>query len=495
MNAWPTQSARSRWWPLAAICLGTFILLVDVTIVSVALPPMARDLHTQLDSLQWVVDAYALALTALLLVCGSLADRFGRRRLFQLGLALFAASSLACALAPNAGFLIAARTVQGAGAAAMFATNTALLNHSYSGRDRSVAFGVWGAINGAAAAVAPVLRGQLKAAPRGRALFLVNLPIAVVAGIMTQRVVAESRGQASPIDWTGAISFTVAAAGLTYALIHGGAGGWGTPVTLASFAVAAAALGVFVATELRVAHPLLDLSLFRRASFTMLMVAGVVMTGCAFAPFIYTQLWLQSVLGLPAIGAGLVLLPMAGVAFVVSAVAGRFLHGVAARWPLGAGLVFIGAGSLLRAFLASSSGWVSLMAGLVVSGIGVGLAAPVLVSATLEAVPRPRSGMASGAVNTFRQLGYALGIAAFGSLFASHLTRAVVTSANRHAVHAAYVSAQNEIYLVAGLTAVACGLVAVALIRPSVADRPSAPAPEGTPVPASASASEGAAHQ
>ena len=324
-----------------------------MTIVSVALPPMARDLHTQLDSLQWVVDAYALALAALLLVSGSLADRFGRRRLFQLGLALFAVSSLACALAPNAGFLIAARTVQGAGAAAMFATNTALLNHSYSGRDRSVAFGVWGAINGAAAAVAPVLGGLLIAAAGWRAIFLVNLPIAVVAGIMTQRVVAESRGQASPIDWAGAASFTVSAASLTYALIHGGDSGWAAPVTLASFAVAAAALLVFVLTELRVAHPLLDLSLFRRASFSMLMVVGVVMTGCAFAPFIYTQLWLQSVLGLPAIGAGLVLLPMAGVAFVVSAVAGRFLHGVAARWPLGAGLLFIGAGSLLRAFLAA----------------------------------------------------------------------------------------------------------------------------------------------
>jgi MFS family permease len=204
-----------------------------------------------------------------------------------------------------------------------------------------------------------------------------------------------------------------------------------------------------------------------------------VMTGCAFAPFIYTQLWLQSVLGLPAIGAGLVLLPMAGVAFVVSAVAGRFLHGVAARWPLGAGLLFIGAGSLLRAFLAASSGWASLMAGLVVTGIGVGLAAPVLVSAALAAVPRQRSGMASGAVNTFRQIGYALGIAAFGSLFAGHVTRAVVTSANRHAVHAAYVSAQNEIYLVAGLTAVACGLVAMALIRP--ARVPAAPAIPSVP--------------
>jgi EmrB/QacA subfamily drug resistance transporter len=478
MNAPTTGPAWSRWWPLVAICLGTFILLVDVTIVSVALPPMARDLHTQLDSLQWVVDAYALALAALLLVCGSLADRFGRRRLFQLGLALFAVSSLACALAPNAGFLIAARTVQGAGAAAMFATNTALLNHSYEGRDRSVAFGIWGAINGAAAAVAPVLGGLLIAAAGWRAIFLVNLPIAIVAGIMTQRTLAESHGQASPIDWAGAASFTLSAAALTYALIHGGDSGWATPVTLASFAVAGVALLVFVVTELRVAHPLLDLSLFRRASFSTLMAVGVVMTACAFAPFIYTQLWLQSVLGLPAIEAGLVLLPSAGTAFVVSAVAGRFLHGMAARWPLGAGLVLIGVGSLLRTFLTASSGWASLMAGLVVSGIGVGLAAPVLISAALAAVPRPRSGMASGAVNTFRQIGYALGIAAFGSVFARHITGVVAAGAGRHVVRAAYAAAQNDIYLLAGLAAVACGLVAMALIRP---DRTPARPPTAEP--------------
>ncbi len=443
------EPARSRWWPLVAICLGTFILLVDVTIVSVALPPMARDLHTQLDSLQWVVDAYALALAALLLVCGSLADRFGRRRLFQLGLALFALSSLACALAPNAAFLIAARTVQGAGAAAMFATNTALLNHSYEGRDRSVAFGIWGAINGAAAAVAPVLGGLLIAAAGWRAIFLVNLPIAIVAAIMTQRTLAESHGHASPIDWAGAVSFTVSAAALTYALIHGGDGGWASRVTLTSFAVAALALVVFVVAELRVAHPLLDLSLFRRASFTMLMIVGVVMTGCAFAPFLYTQLWLQSVLGLPVLGAGLVLLPSACTAFVVSAAGGRFLHGMAARWPIGGGLVLIGAGSLLRTGLTASSGWVSLMAGLVVSGVGVGLAAPVLISAALAAVPRPRSGMASGAVNTFRQVGYALGIAAFGSVFASHITGTVAARADRHLVRAAYATAQNDIYLLA----------------------------------------------
>ena len=488
-------SSGRRWWPLVAICLGTFMLLVDVTIVGVALPQMSRDLHTQLSSLQWVVDAYALALAALLLLSGSLADRFGRRRLFQAGLLLFAAASLASALAPDAGLLIAARAVQGVGAAAMFATNTALLNASYEGRDRAVAFGIWGAINGAAAAIAPVLGGVLIAAAGWRAIFLVNLPIAAIAAVMTQRVLAESHGYRSPIDWAGAGFFTVCAATLTFALIHGGNNGWDTPTTLGALAIAAVALAGFIAVERRRRHPLLDLGLFRRPAFSTLMAAAVLLTACAFAPFIYTQLWLQSVLNLTAIRAGLVLLPMAGVAFVVSAVVGRFTHGIAPRFPLGGGLLLIGAGSLLRITVTAHSSWTVLIPGLVVTGVGVGLASPVLVSAALAAVPRPRSGMASGAVNTFRQIGYALGIAAFGSVFAGRITHTVAGSglfrypaaaaaqasqggaqaliatsvrpaAVSHVVHAAYASGQNSIYLAAGVAALIGGVLVLALIRP-----------------------------
>lgn len=306
---------------------------------------------------------------------------------------------------------------------------------------------------------------------------------------------AESRGQASPVDGAGAAAFTVCAAALTYALIHGGGSGWRTPVTIGAFAVAAAALGVFIAVERRRLHPLLDLALFRRPSFSALMVSGVLVTGCAFAPTVYTQLWLQSVLGLPAIAAGLVLLPMAGVAFVVAAGGGRFMHGMAPRFPLGIGLLLIGGGALLRITMTARSGWTVLVPGLVVTGVGVGLASPVLVSAALAAIPRPRSGMASGAVNTFRQIGYALGIAAFGSVFASRIGHTVTRSglfprpaaaaaqasqggagaliaasphpaAASHVVHAAYATGQNSIYLAAGVAALLGGLVVLAFVRP-----------------------------
>jgi hypothetical protein len=338
-----------------------------------------------------------------------------------------------------------------------------------------------------------VLGGVLIAAAGWRAIFLVNLPIAAVAAVMTQRVLAESRGYRSPIDWAGAAFFTVCAATLTFALIHGGNNGWDTPATLGAFAIAAVALAGFIAVERRRRHPLLDLALFRRPAFSTLMAAAVLLTACAFAPFIYTQLWLQSVLNLTAIRAGLVLLPMAGVAFVVSAAAGRFMPGIAPRFPLGGGLLLIGAGSLLRIMVTAHSPWTVLIPGLVVTGVG--LVSPVLVSAALAAVPRPRSGMASGAVNTFRQIGYALGIAAFGSVFASRIARTmagsglfrypaaaaaqasqggaqalIATSARpaavSHVVHAAYASGQNSIYLAAGVAALIGGVLVLALIRP-----------------------------
>jgi EmrB/QacA subfamily drug resistance transporter len=499
---------RSRWWPLVAICLGTFILLVDVTIVSVALPSMASDLHARLSSLQWVIDAYALSLAALLLLGGSLADRFGRRLTFQIGLIVFAVSSLCCALAPNAGLLIAARAVQGTGAAAMFATNSALLNTTYRGRDRGVAFGVWGAVTGAAAAIAPILGGLLIDAFDWRAIFLVNLPIAAVAVVMTQRVLVESRGHSERLDWAGATTFTLAAGSLTFALIHGGESGWGASATLTAFAVAAVALLAFIAIEPRLRSPLLDLSLLRDPSFATLMVAAVLLAAGAFAPFVYTQLWLQSVLGLSAIGAGLVVAPLAAVAFAVSAGVGRFMHRIPARLPLGGGLLLIGAGSLLRCTITASSGWAVLIPGLIVTGIGVGLASPVLVSATLAAVRAERAGMASGSVNTFRQLGYALGIAALGTIFTTRLGDSLARSGSfadahaaaatasqggagaliahaqagtrtgvAHAIHAAYASGQNDIYLIAGLAAILGGLLVLALVRP-------APAPAAAAAPA-----------
>ncbi|MFF4286036.1 MFS transporter [Streptomyces sp. NPDC001633] len=489
---------RGKWWPLAAITLGNFLLLVDVTIVSTALPRIADGLGASFSSLQWVMDIYALALAALLMVAGSAADLFGRRRLYVAGLALFALASLACGLAPGPGVLIAARAVQGVGAAAMFATNTPLLMASYQGRDRGVAFGVWGGTSGAAAAIGPVLGGLLTEYVDWRAIFLVNLPLTAVAAMITLRRVPESYGDLprprtdpagatrtiARIDWPGAASFTMCAGALTYGLIRGGERGWSEAGTRGSLVVAFLALAAFLVIERRVRRPLLDLGLMRRPSFATLLAAALLLQAAAFPYLMFVGLWVQNVLGLSPVQAGLAGTPMAVMSLLVGALGGRHLQRMRPQLPVGIGLLLTGAGALLHwALLGAAygsgtglgsgfgfdSGWAVLVPGLVVSGVGIGMAMPVLVSAALGAAPPWRAGMASGAVNTFRQLGYALGIAVLGTVFsdALHGVRgsAAHPAVSRQAVNAAYVSGLRDIAMISGLVAVAAGLLVLAVVR------------------------------
>ncbi|BDM73386.1 MFS transporter [Streptomyces nigrescens] len=479
---------RGKWWPLTAITLGNFLLLVDVTIVNTALPRIADGLGASFTSLQWVLDVYALALAALLMVAGSAADLFGRRRLYVAGLALFALASLACGLAPGPGVLIAARAVQGVGAAAMFATNTPLLMACYRGRDRGVAFGVWGGTSGAAAAIGPVLGGLLTEYADWRAIFLVNLPLTAVAVVITLRRVPESYGDPSRsrtdaaggspvarIDWPGAASFTVCAGALTYGLIRGGERGWSEAGTLGSLAVAALALVAFLVIERRVRRPLLDLGLLRRPSFATLMAAALLLQAAAFPYLTFVGLWVQNILGLSPVRAGLAVTPMAVMSLLVGALGGRHLQRMAPQLPVGLGLLLTGAGALLhRVLLDAGAGWATLVPGLAVSGVGIGMAMPVLVSAALGAAPPWRAGMASGAVNTFRQLGYALGIAVLGTVFADALHgvrgSAAHPAVSRQAVNAAYLSGLRDIVAISGLVAVAAGVLVLAVVRRRAGD-------------------------
>ncbi|MER6100429.1 MFS transporter [Streptomyces sp. NPDC001728] len=410
-----------KWWPLAAICLGTFMLLLDVTIVTVALPAMAADLGTTLSELEWVVDIYALALASLLLGVGSRADRIGRKKVYLVGLTVFTAASVVCAVAPNAGVLIGARAVQGLGAAGMFGTTIALLGMHYSGRERGVAFAVWGATNSVAAAAGPMVGGLLTQYLDWRWIFFVNLPVCLAAVVMTLRSVREAKGQGPQrADVLGMVTFTVASGALTFGLIRAHSDGWASSFTLGLFAAAAVALTLFVVVETRHEHPVLDLSLFRRPSFTGIMISALFLQGAAFAYLLFESLWMQSVLGYEPVEAGLYILPMCASAFVVSALAGRF-----GPWPpracIGGGLALIALGSGMQATLDAGSSGSSLVAGLVVSGLGVGLVTPSLSAAALATVPPERGGMVGGAVNTFRQLGFALGIAVFGVIFQSRM--------------------------------------------------------------------------
>src|ERR1700709_1473444 len=346
----PTQPGHGgsvrKWLPLVAICTGTFMLLIDITIVNVALPDVATDLGTTFGQLQWVVDIYALALAALVLGAGSLADLFGRRKLYLIGLVLFALASLASGLAPDAGFLIVARGLQGIGGAIMFATTIALINTSYEGRDRGAAFGVWGATVGASAALGPILGGVLTELS-WRWIFFVNLPVSVLAVALTLAAGHEARQPDAPRpDIPGIALFTVGAGGVVFGLVRAASDGWGATDAWGPIAGGLVVLAIWVAVELRRPAPMLDVRLFGSRSFTGIMIGALVLNGAAFAELIYTSLWLQSIGGLSPLQAGCVFIPLSALSFGVAAGAGRILQTKPPRFVLGGGLLLIGGGGL-----------------------------------------------------------------------------------------------------------------------------------------------------
>ncbi|MEV8564883.1 MFS transporter [Streptomyces sp. NPDC051322] len=484
-----------KWGPLVAVCLGTFMLLLDVTIVIVALPDMAGSLHASLSDLQWVIDIYALALAALLLGAGAASDVTGRRRLYAAGTALFALASLACGLSTSPAMLIAMRGIQGVGAAAMFATTLSLLAAAYQGRDRGIALGVWGAVSGAAAAIGPVLGGVLTQSLDWRWIFFVNLPVSAAAIWLTLRSVTESRKQGdSRVDWAGTAAFAVFAGALTFAVVRADTVGWTSARTGAALAVAVLGLLAFVVIESRAAHPLLDLALLRRPSFAVVMLGALAFNATAFGVLPYTSIWLQTLLGLSPVRAGLAVLPLAVASFVVAAVGGRLLHGRSPRLVIGGGLVFIAAGALAQGTLDADSGWSGLAVGLVLAGVGVGLVSPALAGAALASVPPRNAGMASGAVNTFRQLGFALGVAVFGTVAtsrmehslpggpvaphtAAHILAGGGASALRpriadRALHSAFAAGLDGAALVAGALALLAGVAVLVFLRPAPAGKP-----------------------
>jgi EmrB/QacA subfamily drug resistance transporter len=502
-----------KWMPLIAVCLGTFMLLVDVTIVTVALPDMAVSLSTSFSSLQWVVDIYALTLAALLLGMGSIADLRGRRRLYLAGLAVFAVASLGSGLAPDTAVLIAARGLQGIGGAAMYATTIALLSSSYRGRDRGVAFGVWGAVSGAAAAAGPILGGLLTESLSWRWIFFVNLPISLVAIAASRRALAADRPGSGPaLDVPGLALFTLGAGAVTYGMIRASASGWTDGWTIGLLALGLIAFAGFTLIERRTPAPLLDLRLFRRPAFCGVMIAALLLNAAAFAYLPYTSLWLQTVIGLSPVQAGLLgSAPLSLAAFAVSVLTGRFLHAASHRWVIGGGLTLVGVGALLQATLSGQSGELALVPGLVVAGAGVGLATPTLVSSAMSAVAQRSAGMAAGAVNTARQLGFTFGVALLGSVFAARLAgtlsdddgggggprlgpaisggqaRAVlahVPAARRggldQVIHAATATGLNVALLIAGLLGLAGAIVAIATMRPQTM-HPQEPPHEETP--------------
>lgn len=445
-----------KWLPLLAACLGSFMLLIDVTIVNVALPDIAADLGAGLSGLQWVIDGYALALAALLLMLGALADRFGAKPTYLIGLALFAAASLGCGVAGSASVLVAARAAQGIGGAAMLATTLSLLHATYTGRDRGIAFSAWGAVSGAAAGVGVVLGGALTDLLSWRWIFFVNLPIAALAIALSAIAFGPSPRRADRrVDLAGMLSFTVAATAVTYGIIRAGEHGWGDRGAAPALITGVVALAAFVVVESSSAAPMLPLPLLRGAAFTATLIAAAGLSFAAFSTSPLLSLWLQQYLHLTPLRAGLSMLPLSVCAFLVSGVFGRLLHDVAPQWTIGGGLVVIGAGSTLLTLIDLGSSWTATIPGYLLIGAGVGIMAPPLVAVGLAAVPPHQSGTAAGAINTARQLGLALGVAVLGTVFRN-------VGTGKTPGHA-FVDGLNTATMTAGVTGILSGALVFAL--------------------------------
>jgi EmrB/QacA subfamily drug resistance transporter len=493
----------NRWWTLGCVAIGTFMLLLDITIVNVALPAIQKDLHANFTDLQWVIDAYALTLAALLLVSGSVADIIGRRRVFVIGLILFSAASLACGLSTTPNMLTLARAVQGIGGAMLFATSLALLANAFEGRERGTAFGIWGATIGGAVAIGPLVGGVLTDSLGWEWIFLVNVPIGAAAAFVTVAKVDESKDPTpAGVDWLGAVMFSASLFMFVFALIRGNDEGWGSALIVGLLLASALALIAFVVIERRTANPMLDLDLLRKPTFAGASIVAFALSASLFAMFLYIVLYIQNVLGLTPLQAGVRFLPLSLVSFFVAPVAGRLSSRLPAKGLLGGGLVIVGIGLLLMNGVSDNSDWTTLLPGFLVAGAGVGIVNPNLAQAAIAVVQPRQSGMASGINSTFRQIGIATGIAALGAVFqsrvqdkvtaalagtpmASHaqaIAHGVASGGGRealgsvppqsravvqHAATHAFVSGLNELFLIGAGVAFVGALFTFALVRQS----------------------------
>jgi EmrB/QacA subfamily drug resistance transporter len=494
------MSERQRY-TLITVCTATFMLLLDITVVNVALPSIRRDLHGSFTDLQWVVDAYSLALATFLLTAGSLADLFGRRIVFVIGLGLFSAASFLCGLATTPLFLNLARGLQGVGGAIMFATSLALLAQEFRGKERGLAFGLWGATIGGAVAIGPLVGGALTSAFGWEWIFFVNVPIGIAAIFAAMRFIHESKDpEGGRIDWLGLVTFSGSLFCLVLGLIRGNDEGWSSTLIVTLLVASAVLMACFLAAEAFQERPMLDLTLFRKPAFVGVSCAAFALSASMFAMFLYLTLYIQGILGYSPFQAGLRFLPLSLVSFFVAPIAGRLSTRVPLRTLLGGGMALVGVALLLMGGLSVSSGWTHLIPGFIIAGAGVGMANPVIATTSVGVVPPARSGMASGINNTFRQAGIATGIAGLGAIFQhqvqskvidalastpvvgqSHsIAHAVSTGSAAqaiqsappgsravigHAARSAFIGGLNDIFVVAALTAFAGAVLAVSLVR------------------------------
>ena len=421
MKARLFAAENRKWWTLAAVAVGLFMIMLDNTVVNVALPSIQQDLEISTSELEWVVNAYALTFGVLLLSGGKLADLLGRRAIFIIGLVIFTGASLWCGLAGGAESLIAARTVQGIGAALMNPATLSIITATFPPRQRGMAIGIWAGVAALALAIGPLVGGLLTEKIHWGWIFFINIPVGI-AGIVAARIFIDETRDTSHeqrLDLPGLLTSAIGLFALTLGLIETNDHAWGSTRVLTLFAIAAVALTAFVLLELRQRLPMLDLTLFRDRTFaganTVMFMVGLAMFGI----FFFNSLFLQRVLGYSAIKTGATFLPMTMLIMFVAPAAGRLSDRVGPRWLMATGMTLLTGSLLLFATLDAQSTWWDIVPGLVVGGVGMAITMAPTTAAAMHSVPVDKAGVGSAVINSMRQVGGSLGIAVMGALVAT----------------------------------------------------------------------------
>lgn len=430
------------------MCFGLFIVLIDVTIVNVALPTIQRDLHASFSDLQWVSNAYTLLLAVCIVTAGRLGDLFGRKRMFIAGIAIFVIGSLCCGLSgriaigslSHATILHLSRGLQGIGGACIFPLSLAIISVTFQGKERGTAIGIWGGLGGLATAIGPLVGGVLVDKVNWEWIFFINVPIGIVGIAVCQWAVRESRDEQSPrgIDYLGLITISVSIFCLVLALIQGNDPdkGWTSGYILTLFIVSAIMLIAFVIIEYRQPHPMVDPRLFANGSFSGAAISGFAISAGMFSMFFFLALYLQDQLHFSALDTGYRFLPLSLCSFLLAPVAGRFTDRIGARWILTGGLISLTLAMLLMARVSPTGGkndWTVLLPGFFLGGLGIGLSLPPLSTVAVSTVGRDRAGMASGTNNMCRQIGNAFGIAFLGAILTHQMDNYIPANIKRAA--------------------------------------------------------------
>ena len=409
-----------RWWTLGAMCFALFMIMLDNTVVNVALPSIQRDLHTSLSTLEWTINAYTLTFAVLLVTGGRLGDIFGRRKMFLFGVVVFGVSSAAIGFAPSDAFLIAGRALQGVGAAFMMPATLSIITQAFPPHERGTAIGTWAGVSALALAIGPVVGGFLTEYVSWRAIFFINPPIAVLAVCVTLFAARESRDEtvSRTVDYAGIAALTIGLTALVLALIEGNSWGWGSARIIGLFAVAAVALPSFLVIEHTVKAPIIDFAFFRsRTSAGVNMVAFIV-SFAMFAQLFFMTLYMQNILGYSPLGTGLRFLPATLMIVVIAPIAGRLADRVGSRPLMTVGLVLVACAIFIQSHITIHSSYLVLLPGFVLMGIGMALTMSPMSTAAMNAVDKSKAGAASGVLSMSRMVGSTFGVAVMGAIVA-----------------------------------------------------------------------------